>query len=281
MDLMNSQAAGSYAILIDFSWGENGAHTRHYTNWSDPITIGGVTYAVQTSSGPNIETRISVEAENQTGLVQDEPWSLLMPAVEPLNFLARPSVWPPVTCVVSEVDPTSTGVLAPTVMWAGTVTTVTSNLKEAPGSVRAVISGKRVRVQYPLGIESKSACSRTFGDRGCGVDVGALEQTATITGIAGRIISAPGLTTPGRADYWSAGIVSVDGLRVGIIDGSLGVGSLKLLQVPPVEWIGVAAVFRPGCNKGITQCTSDWNNAPRFFGLGRQKPSGAPYIGPR
>ena len=101
----------------------------------------------------------------------------------------------------------------------------------------------------------------------------------------GKLISAPGLTIPsGRpANYWSNGKVVVNGLAIGIVNGSGGVSALKLFQIPPPEWVGYEALFYPGCDKSFTGaigCTG-WANTARWFGIGNVTPAGSPVLTPR
>jgi hypothetical protein len=274
-DTTNQQSAGGYALLARFAWGNGG--DAAYTTWSEPITVAGITYVP--------EPRLEAEAAKQTGAVKDEPWTVTMPAGNaPFASLARPSAYPVVTCVLTEIDPTAT-VQSPVVLWQGQVTQVWYSLRDKPGCARVEVGGVRTQIQWPLGIESKSQCSRVFGDPWCGVNLAAVNQSATITAVSGRLLSAPSLTIPsGRpANYWSFGRVLVNGLSLGIVDGSGGVGSLYMGQQPPPEWVGATGLFYPGCDKsfgGSIGCTG-WGNTARHFGIGAVKPSGSPVLTPR
>lgn len=279
-DTTNQQSAGGYAILIEFLWGTGSA--ARYTSWTDPIVANGNTFNTVVEGGPNIETRIQVNAAAQTGKIVDEPWQIIMPPVTPLVQLTRQSAFALVTCNIYECDPTAE-TIAPTLMWAGNVTQVWLNAREVPGFIKAEIAGWRWLIRYPMGTESKTACSRTFGDTLCGFNKASVQQTAVISSISAHVISAPTLSIPSGkpANYFSFGTVTYDGLSISIIDGSAGVSSLRLLQVPPPEWAGVTATFTPGCDKSIKTCTNVWGNQLRFFGIGLSNPSDSPYIGPR
>ncbi len=133
-DLVNQQSAGSYAILLEFTWGSS--NSARYTNWTDDVTIGGNTFHATVDGGPNIETRIEVTPQAQTGQVKDEPWQILMPAVPPLSQLVRKCAFALVTCNIYETDPTAETPVA-TKLWAGHITNVWKNPKEAPGMIKA------------------------------------------------------------------------------------------------------------------------------------------------
>lgn len=283
-DTLNQAPSTNFALLLEFLWGEGGtAHAARYTNWSDAVVAGGNTYTTTPGGSlPNIETRIEVQPSKQTGVVKDEPWTLTMVPVPPLTFLLRNSVWAPVTCTISEVDPTAV-TPTPTVLWTGMVSQTWKNPKGSPGCVRAEVSGFRSRIQYPLGPESKTDCIRTFGDAWCGVNLAPIQQTAEITALAGKVLSAPSLTIPGGKPptWWTLGRVEYDGLSITIVDSGAGVSSLRLLQNPPPEWVGVTATFTPGCNKTLRGGCAVHDNVPRFFGIGIRKPSTSPLLWPR
>lgn len=283
-DLLNQSPAIGYAMLLEFIWGESGAHVARYTTWSQAIIIGGHTYAVVDAFGEKLETRLKVEPGTQTGAVRDEPWTVTMMPVAPLTYLARDSIWAPVTCTISEVDPTAISP-TPTVLWTGVVSQVWKNPREAPGTIKAEIAGWRVSIQYPLGVESKTGCSRTFGDQWCGFDLSTVAQAAVVTSLSGKILGATSLTIPGGkpSNYWTLGKAYFDGLAITIIDGSAGVSSLRMLQKPPPEWMGATLTFTPGCDKTYASPTGciGFANTDRFFGVGADKPSGSPLMFPR
>ena len=134
-------------------------------------------------------------------------------------------------------------------------------------------------------MESKTACARTFGDKWCGVTLANFAQAKTIATVSGKLISSPTLLVPPNrpANYFSYGRVVVDGLSIGIVDGSGGVNALRLSQTPPPEWAGATGVFYPGCDKsfgGVIGCTG-WANTARFFGAGIVKPVASPVLTPR
>jgi hypothetical protein len=275
-DTLNQNSTANFAYLLDFVWGESGAHTAYYTSWDSPVVVGSITY------GADPQTRLSVDPGKQTGVVKDEPWTLTLPPLAPLTSLVRPYAFAPVTCRIWEVDPTQSSP-APMLMWEGLVSKVINNPGDARGCIRAEISGYRAFLQYPLGLESKTGCINVLGDgRVCLADLGALQQTVAITSIAGKTLLASALTIPGGmpATYWTFGKISYDGLTIGIADGSAS-PSLKLLLFPPPEWVGVNAVFTPGCDRTYATCGTVWGQTARFMGLGLRSPSYNPIVGIR
>jgi hypothetical protein len=274
-DTLNQNSTANYAILLDFLWGASNAHMAFYTSWDSPITANGNTY----SAAP--QGRVKVVAGKQTGTVRDEPWTVTLPPLTPLSQLARPYTFAPVTCNIWEMDPVAGS--TPVLMWSGTISKTLLNPSDAPGCIKAEVSGFRAFIQYPMGVERKSGCAWTLGDPfTCKANISAKQQTATISSVTNRTISAP-VTIPGGmpTSYWTAGKVDYDGLAIGIIDGSAGGSALKLIRPPPPEWVGASAVFTPGCDKTVFTCDAVWANLARFYGLAIQSPSFNPLIGVR
>ena len=291
MSTDSQQPAGSHAWLVAFDWGALSTDNAAYTSWTDTVTVdpyGGlnpVTFrAVDPVTVQDVNTRLKVEPGNQTGTTKDEPWVVTMPRVTPLNLVARTTTFNQVNVRIWECDPTAEKIV-PVLMWQGYIGgELDWDGPDLPSLIKFPVAGWKSRIAYPMGVESKTHCSRIFGDAWCGVAVSNYTTAAVITSVVGRVVTIPTLTVPpGKPSaYWTNGSVLVDGLAIKIYDGTAA-GGYKLVQYPPPEWAGQTAVCSPGCDHlrdSPTGCTG-WANRPRFFGLGGVKPTASPVIGPR
>jgi hypothetical protein len=141
------------------------------------------------------------------------------------------------------------------------------------------------RLAIPMGIAAYPRCAWTFGDGNCGLDVDALEETATVDGVARKRIL---LTDPddsavvigkSPARYWHRGSVTKGGLTLSIRDWQADSYEIELVREPPASWLGAAVTLRPGCVKAIGASPSTgndcrgWANEERFGGFGAAIPA--------
>lgn len=107
-------------------------------------------------------------------------------------------------------------------------------------------------------------CSRTFGDAWCGVDVGALSVTGTLSHVSGSNSIRDSARTE-AADYFCAGTLRFtsganSGLRMLEIKSHASDGSIvthePFYYLPSV---GDSYVMTPGCRKRKEDCTA-WDN---------------------
>jgi hypothetical protein len=120
------------------------------------------------------------------------------------------------------------------------------------------------RLDVPTGLECDRECSWRLFRGGCGASIAAHEQSGTITGIAGYVVSIPGLAAP--TVTWARGYVEVDGLRLGIHVQSGD--DFTLVAPPPAAWDGAACTVVPGCRGTIEDCR-DYGQEETYMGLGR------------
>lgn len=251
--------AKKLAILATFTWGDS--HVAQYNSTSEDITLGEVTY--------HACNEMAVTAAKSLGGPADAPWTISMFANRPpFLTLCRPFAHAPITCLITECDPSDETSIYP--RWKGVVVGTLKNANQKAGIVSATISGWRSLLQFPLGIETTTQCAWTFGDSNCCIDLPSIRQTGHITAITGNTITVTGLVYP-RDNYWRYGSAMVDGLAMKIVDYDGGAGIFKLIpKLPPPEWLDVDAVFTPGCDHlvdGSNGCRK-WSNEQRFCGLG-------------
>lgn len=258
-ELLDTAPASRYTVFVKFEWGV--ANVARYVRYDTDIVVGGETYL----SAMDIDVKPGVI----DGQVEDKPWTLTMRSRQPLTNMVRPLVQhAPVTVTISERDPGNTA-SAPRVMFKGVISTSYRNKDNNPNLVGADISGPKSRLQYALGLPCSDLCVWPFGDpHTCGKDLTPLKQYVTITAVNGLYIAAPTLTLP-RPHYWTRGWVEVDGLRIEIVDSSLGgVSALQLQAHPPPEWLNAVGTFTPGCLHTPRACDEDWDNIINYGGIG-------------
>lgn len=123
-----------------------------------------------------------------------------------------------------------------------------------------------------VGLTYTAACSRTFGDAGCGISLPSLTVTGTLTGVTSSLIvrdSARGEA----ADYFAYGTLAfTSGANAGLkrreikrheADGTIEV--FEPFHYPPV--IGDAYSLIPGCRKRLQDCRDKYSNILNFFGF--------------
>ena len=125
------------------------------------------------------------------------------------------------------------------------------------------------------------ACSRTFGDAGCGINTAAITVTGTLTTASSGCVIRDSARTE-AADYFAAGIIQfTSGLNAGLkpleikryeADGTIEV--FEAFHYLPA--VGDAYVMIPGCRKRHEDCRDKWHNIVNFFGFS-YIPTGSTY----
>lgn len=255
---VNTASHTKFALLLEFIWGATGEHVARYTSYDEELTIDGDTWASQ--------VRMEVVASAVDATIGDKPWVVKLPAIEPLDAMVLPYPHSVVKCNIYSTDPTVLDGSAKQLEWAGKVTKTTSAPSNVAGIVEAEVSGWKVDVQYPIGIEARERCSNIYGLSPCCSDLTPHRQTATVTDVSGMTLTAPTITTPsGYTSWWPAGSVNVGGLNIQIRGMTAGV--FRMARPVPPGWFGAAAVFTPGCLKRVVDC-DERDNISNFMGIG-------------
>lgn len=116
-----------------------------------------------------------------------------------------------------------------------------------------------------------AACSRTFGDAGCTIDLAAIDVTGALTGVS----SATVIVDSSRAEasaYFTAGTLQFTsgnnaGLKAQEVKNFTAGGTIETFE----PWfytpqIGDTYVMVPGCRKRLVDCQA-WSNVINFFGF--------------
>ena len=130
------------------------------------------------------------------------------------------------------------------------------------GETQAVVTVQDPRsvltTQYPAEVYSTS-CLNTFGDANCGVNVAALTQSGTVTGVGGQLTFAMNLVV---ADgYFTLGVVTfTSGTNAGVSRSikysSAGNNGVMLTAPLPAEpTVGDAFTISPGCSLSLSSTT--------------------------
>jgi len=263
MTSLNTDIVRGSASLVLFEWATG--NVRRYTNWTDRIVFGGSNF----SSVPEM----SVDYGEQSGGTKDEPVKIILPSnIVPVSTLAAGTLSSEVFVTVWDIVPGQEA--SAVVSFKGSIRKTISNYQKKPGINMAEIHGVKARLRVRLGIPANHLCAWSFGDGNCGVDTSAITETGTVASIDGRDISVTGLTTIEQG-YWNRGFVTKSGLNILIREHVSG-GSFRLIQPPPLSWLGQTVVLTPGCDKAIETCRDRWNNEAQFCGTGIQIPDRHP-----
>lgn len=258
---LDVKTAHHLAVAVEFAWGDPG-HTARYLRWDDdPVPVTGVG-----TFDPCPE--LAVETAKQHGGVQDVPFSVVMRTDRPpFNTLLRPYAHAPVKVRVSEMDPKDADNTY-RVAFRGVIQTSTRNVQGLQRLGRVDVAGWRLRLDVSLGVACLGSCVHVLGDQGCAVDLVPLMQTLTVSAVAGRTLTVPGLP----AGVWRNGEAYFDGLPLMIAEQFAG--SVKTLKPAPPEWAGQLVRFTPGCDKKIDgDCRTTYANEARHLALGYKMPS--------
>lgn len=123
-----------------------------------------------------------------------------------------------------------------------------------------------------VGLTYTAACSRTFGDTGCGISLPSLTVTGTLTAVTSASIMRDSVRGE-AADYFAYGTLAfTSGANTGLkrreikrheADGTIEV--FEPFHYTPV--IGDAYSLIPGCRKRQQDCRDKYSNILNFFGF--------------
>ena len=125
------------------------------------------------------------------------------------------------------------------------------------------------------------ACSRTFGDAGCGINTAAVAVTGTITDVASGY-TVRDSARPEAEDYFAAGTIQFTsgenaGLKPLEIKWYAPGGFIEVFEAfHYLPAVGDAYVMIPGCRKRHEDCRDKWSNIVNFFGFS-YIPTGSTY----
>lgn len=119
-------------------------------------------------------------------------------------------------------------------------------------------------------------CDADLGDSRCGVSLGALTATGTVTLAITRRRFDAALVTAQAAGYFSGGLLTwTSGANAGYSkelkrDDATGVlGALELFEAMPLDvQAGDTFELRPGCDKAFDTCRTKFSNVVNFRGHG-------------
>lgn len=123
-----------------------------------------------------------------------------------------------------------------------------------------------------VGKSYTAACSRTFGDAGCGISLAAIDAAGAITSVT----SARVFTDSSRLevdDWFGAGTIKfTSGQNVGLRPleiKSFTAGGVITTFEPAyyLPQIGDAFVITPGCRRRLQDCRDKYSNIVNFFGF--------------
>lgn len=119
-------------------------------------------------------------------------------------------------------------------------------------------------------------CDADLGDTRCGVSLGGITTTGTVTSVTSRRRFNASLAAVQAAGYFDGGLLTfTSGANSGYAkelrrDAAAGtVGQLELYEVMPAEVaVGDTFTLRPGCDKTRATCKAKFSNLVNFRGHG-------------
>lgn len=116
-----------------------------------------------------------------------------------------------------------------------------------------------------------AACSRTFGDAGCGIDLGTLDVVGAVTSVTSNAIVRDSSRTE-AVDYFIAGTIQFtsgnnSGLKPLEIKSYAANGTIETFdEFFYAPQVGDTFVMIPGCRKRLVDCQAR-SNVVNFFGF--------------
>lgn len=117
-----------------------------------------------------------------------------------------------------------------------------------------------------------AACDAELGDARCGVNLAALTETGTVTGVTSRRLFFDAAHTEAD-DYWRGGKViftsgACTGYAMEIKSSTSATGAIELfLAMPAAIAVGDTFTLAPGCDKAFATCQGTYANVVNFRGF--------------
>lgn len=260
---LDTAATSKYVLLVTFTWA-GGATIARYAAADKDVNDGTYTFAAAPT--------LTVDFNKQTGGVEDEPITLLMPVVNPVALMLAGYPFSRCFCLVEEVDISN---IAGTrrKMFYGIVSQSVGNKNGNSALAEIKVAGLRSWLEFPLGIPANNTCAWQFGDKNCAKDLTALKVTRTISSISGTTITLGSAIT---ASKFNRGLITYQGLTL-MIRSQIDTTHVEMINQPPPAWSGASVVLTPGCRKTVADCTA-WANIANFGGFGIAIPTFHPSV---
>jgi uncharacterized phage protein (TIGR02218 family) len=137
-------------------------------------------------------------------------------------------------------------------------------------SLRVELLGLLARLQSPIHQVTTPTCRARLGDTRCGVALGPLTVTGTLTAATSRSAVADSARAESAGTYTGGVLTWTSGLNAGLkseVKAHAGGGAFTLLMpVPYAPAVGDGYSLTPGCDKTLATCASRFSNAVNFRG---------------
>jgi uncharacterized phage protein (TIGR02218 family) len=263
--LATPRAAGLTALAHVWAITLANGTVLRYTSHDRDLTVGGALYvaadapfdagSVQSSAGLNAD--------------QLELTVAGLPAAERAQIDA--GVWDRAEVVFGEVD-WSNPALGMRVLRTARIGQVSYTTSADGGAVRLKVElmGLLARLQQPVHQVTTPTCRARLGDARCGVALGPLTVTGTLTAATSTSAVADSARAEAAGTYSGGVLTWTSGLNAGIkseVKAHTAGGALSLLlPLPYAPAVGDAYSLVPGCDKTIATCAATFSNAVNFRG---------------
>ena len=256
------------SVMLELSWGDPSARTYlRRTNRSSSVSISGLRF--------DSDTELHLEKAKNIGTLGDRQMEveLRFQDADDVDVMTSGIAFPDVAVGVFELlEDVDTGARQLAWIFRGEVSEGWANPDGKEGIARLRLVESKARLGFSLGMSAGHLCQWTFGKKGCGIVLRALEETGTLTVADGKVVTVTGLAdhsadTTGR--YWHRGSLRLGGLSLLVRDWVQADPTRFVLQrEPPPLWVGEDVTALPGCDKSIETCRARHDRESNFQGPG-------------
>ncbi len=270
---LDNDAASKIVTAVIFSWGGNDpsvlANSAAYVANTTDLIINTFDIGTLTAM-PELE----VDMNRQGGGSKDDPITIKMKTVNPIDKLKDGKLFQPIWANVIELDPSKPETTTRQ-LYYGKVGTLIFNKNGRADVVEFKVNGNKYQLdKIPIGMRAQTTCPWTLGDKICDFDLITLQESPDITNIVGRTITVNALTEQ-ASRFWERGWFQFEKMFVGIRKYTGGL-TFETYRAVSTDLIGETILLSPGCDKTVETCIAKFNNVERFGGFGYAIPAYAP-----
>lgn len=282
------------ALICDFVYtgvdpnGVGGAVAQraiYLTSWTSTLTADARTYTADpdmaltydTLTGALEDTEVTLRIKDQFAEFQQLTGNRAYPL---MTVRIREASWDPLD---ETTAPGGTGTMHFFTLAQGDINLAEINPDGDEGFIELIIGPCGGSVEREVAPPVFDLCWARFGDpKNCTVDRSLLQETASVTLVAGTILTLDmtGVTAP-SPDYWEDGHITLDGVDIKIRGwNNQAPTRFVLSRYPPQSWFERAlpqtVTITPGCAKTPVACTFFQGDTLNYKSLGLRMPGRHP-----